>query len=193
MKRSKKQPYWNFDEYFNNLFNEMNSNFAHMRQMFEKGFEGQSKGDSQVFSRSWGYSYQLGPDGIPKIQTWGDIPENFQLPQNVDRFGNPNALSSSVDPTVDIIEEEEELRLIVEVPGIEKYNLDVNVTETEVRIRGSQEDRHYDKKIGLPGKIRPKSAKVSLRNGILEFKAEWKEKSKYSKKEHSKSFNVNID
>ncbi|MFX0207761.1 MAG: Hsp20/alpha crystallin family protein [Candidatus Hodarchaeota archaeon] len=188
MKKANKNPFWNLDEYFNNLINEMNSRFDQMRQMFEKGFEEQSKGDSKIFRRSWGYSYQLGPDGIPQVQTWGDLPEGFQLP-----FGNHKALTSSTDPTIDLIEDEEGIHLVAEIPGIDKQNLDVEVTESQVRITGSQEDRSYHKEIKLPGKIKPKTTKVSLRNGILEFRAEWSERPKKSEPEYTQGHKVNID
>ncbi len=193
MKKDRKEPFWNFDEYFNNLINEMNLRFEQMHRVFEKGLEEKTKGDPQVFSRSWGYSYQLGPDGVPRVQTWGDTPENFQLPRFMDPFGGRKALTSSTDPTVDIIEDEDEFRIIAEIPGIEKQNLDIEVTKSQVRITGSQEDRSYHKEVQIPGKINPKSTKVSLRNGILELRAEWLEKPKKSKLESIEGHKVKID
>ena len=84
------------------------------------------------------------------------------------------------------------MRVIAEVPGIEKKNLDIDATEEEIHIKGSQDERNYNKQVKINGKIKPKSITASLRNGILEIRAEWKDKPKHLKKEEKKGFKVDI-
>ena len=176
MKKTPKDPFWDFQAYFNNLMAEMNAYFEQLRKNFEIDIEQLSKDNPNVISRQWGYSYHIGPDGVPHLQTWGDWPEGMAPPQLPLVKTPSHLLQTSETPSVELIEDEDKLRIIAEIPGIDKKHLDLEITETQLRIKGEQETRSYFKELNLPGKIDPDSARASLRNGILEIQAKWKEK-----------------
>jgi HSP20 family protein len=87
-------------------------------------------------------------------------------------------------PRVDVIDRENEVVLRAEVPGLNKEDLEVTVTDDAVTIRGEvkrpeEEAGDYSyhelsagpfsRTIALPATVDPDRAKVRLRNGLLEM------------------------
>jgi HSP20 family protein len=86
-------------------------------------------------------------------------------------------------PRVDVIDRENEVVLRAEVPGVNKEDLEVSVSDNSVTIRGevkrAEETGEYyyremssgafTRTIGLPAAVDSKQAKVRLKNGILEM------------------------
>jgi len=56
----------------------------------------------------------------------------------------------------------------VEVPGVEKKDINLNATEDRLIISVDTPQRKYYKEVDLPAKVDPKSAKASYKNGVLE-------------------------
>lgn len=104
------------------------------------------------------------------------------------------------EPISDVWETEKEVVIALEIPGVKKENLDLNVTEEEVEVRGKlkseiekeressyfSESRYlgFYKKISLPAKVKPEKAKATFENGVLEIRI--------PKKEEQKGFKVTI-
>ena len=86
-------------------------------------------------------------------------------------------------PRVDVVDRENEVVLRAEVPGLNKEDLEVSVSDSSVTIRGEikreeETGEHYyremgygafSRTIGLPAAVDSKQAKVRLKNGILEM------------------------
>jgi HSP20 family protein len=86
-------------------------------------------------------------------------------------------------PRVDVIDRENEVVLRAEVPGLNKEDLEVSVSDTSVTIRGelkrAEETGEYyyremsfgafSRTVGLPAAVDAKQATVRLKNGILEM------------------------
>ena len=114
-----------------------------------------------------------------------------RLHEYIDRmFGEmftraPSYELRSLTPPVDVIDEGDVFRIVVEVPGVRKEDLDVRVTEDSVVIRA---ERKFDKKderknyylrersyasyyrvIRLPEPVIPEKAEAEYRNGVLEI------------------------
>ena len=86
-------------------------------------------------------------------------------------------------PRVDVIDRENEVILRAEVPGLNKEDLEVSVSDNSVTIRGeikrAEETGEYSyremssgafsRTVGLPAAVDSKQAKVRLKDGILEM------------------------
>jgi len=72
------------------------------------------------------------------------------------------------EPLVDVIEKDGEVRVIAELPGVEKEDIDLRATETSLTISAESQHRKYYKELSLPTPVNPKSAKATYRNGVLE-------------------------
>jgi HSP20 family protein len=97
-------------------------------------------------------------------------------------------------PKVDVIERDDEVVVKAELPGVEKKDIDVSVTENSVTIKGStsHEEKEekgdyyrceisqgaYSRTVGLPSYVDADKAKANFKDGILELTLPKVEKSK---------------
>ncbi len=164
---------------FDEFFREFEERFAEieeeMEREFRKIFE-ESKGEIRG-PYVYGIRITIGPDGIPKVEEFGNIARG--------RRGRP-LIKEEMEPLVDVIERGDEIWVVADVPGVPKENIDVKVTEKTLTIR-AQNERKYYKVVELPAEVIPESAKASYKNGVLEVRL----KKKTSTEE--KGFKVQIE
>ena len=88
-------------------------------------------------------------------------------------------------PRVDIVDHDEEIVVKAELPGVDKKDLDVSVTENTVTIKGStsQEEKEekadyyrseisrgtYSRTLSLPSDVAADKAKAIFKDGVLEL------------------------
>lgn len=102
-----------------------------------------------------GFSLKLGPDGKPIIQ----------------RFGNmPGSAEHTLEPLVDVVEEDDEIIVVAEVPGVDRDEIKVRIKGTTLTIHADNPDRPYHKVIELPSRVKKDEAKSAIRNGVLEVR-----------------------
>ncbi len=115
----------------------------------------------------YGYSMTVGPDGKPKIREFGNVkpsrkPEAFG-------FTRPSiAIKEEREPLVDVISTDGEIKVVAELPGVEKEDIRLHGTEDALTISVDTQNRRYFKEVEMPLKIDPKKAKTSYKNGVLE-------------------------
>jgi HSP20 family protein len=126
-----------------------------------------------------GYKILFGPDGKPKIEDFGN--KSAKTPS-----GEPT-ISEEVEPLTDIIEGKDDVAITVDIPGVEKSDIDLVATENTLEINVDSPKRKYHKVIDLPCSVKTKSTKATYKNGVLDIVLDKKEK----KKEDS-GFRVNI-
>lgn len=156
-----------FDEWLRRtrkLFEEMDRMFE---ELIRESFEPIESRRRSLGPYYYGFSLTIGPDGVPKVREWGNI-----------RPGIRPYISEAVEPFADIIEEEDVIRVIVDIPGVEREDINVEAAETEVRISAERGERKYHKVVKLPARVRPETAKASYKNGVLTIAIEKAEKSK---------------
>jgi HSP20 family protein len=73
------------------------------------------------------------------------------------------------EPLTDVIEEKERIRIIVELPGVNKEDIHLNATEEILDIMVESPDRRFSKHLDLPSNVDPDSATASYNNGVLEI------------------------
>ncbi len=115
----------------------------------------------------YGFSMRLGKDGKPVFEKFG----NIKAPEPGSDVDEPGEPASPVrEPLADIIDQGEEIIVVVELPGVNKEDIQLNATEHSIEIIASSEDRKYKKRMEMPGRINPDVAKARYTNGILEVR-----------------------
>lgn len=146
-----------FDDQFERAFRRLSNPFFSMGDVFDspKG------GTVQTFGPYYyGYVKTVGEDGVPHVTEWGNAKPGSYLSD-----------SSVRDPYVDVSVDEKErtLKIVSEMPGIEKSDIRLNVSDKLVLLSAEHNDRKYEKKIPLPTKVDENSAKAKYTNGVLEL------------------------
>ena len=108
----------------------------------------------------YGYTLTVGPDGRPVVREYGNA--------------RPNTLPGSEgrQPPVDTIVDEKSgwVKLVAEIPGVEKDDIKIVAEDEYVEIRAERGDKKYRARVPLDGKsVDRDSARASYKNGILEI------------------------
>ena len=115
----------------------------------------------------YGYSMTMGPDGKPVIREFGNVkPSAKPTSLGVPRPGLE--VKEEREPLVDAIDEGETVRVIAELPGVEKSDINLNCTGASLSIRVDTPKRKYHKELDLPAEVDPDTSKASYKNGVLE-------------------------
>ena len=169
-RRKRKNPFdFIDDDEFERIFDEMQKIFdsTNFKEMIEEMLRG-GFGSNKRFIH--GFSLNVGPDGKPKIQEFGNRP--LKTPK-----GEPT-ISEEREPLTDVIEGEDDVSVTVEIPGVEKHDIDLNVTNDALEITVDSPQRKYHKWVDLPCDVKPKTTKATYKNGVLDVVIKRKEKKK---------------
>jgi len=141
-----------WDDFFNDDFSDMRKR---MDQMIRQLMKGSIPMDTEPMI--YGFSMRVGPDGRPRIQEFGNAssPRSFQ--------------ESRREPLTDIIEESGRIRIVVELPGVEKTDIHLNATEEAIDIDVDNPNKRFSKHLDLPCEVDPDSTRASYKNGVLEI------------------------
>jgi HSP20 family protein len=107
----------------------------------------------------YGYSMNIGPDGKPEIQEFGNLKKGLKGPPQV---------KEEREPLVDIMETNDDVHVVVELPGVEKTDIKLHGTEDELTISVDTPQYKYFKEVALPAKVKVKEANSTYKNGVLE-------------------------
>lgn len=110
----------------------------------------------------YGVRITIGPDGRPIVEEFG----------NVKRVGRKPVIEETIEPLVDVIDENDRVTVVAEMPGLSKDEIDIRIKDGKLIIAGKGKDRKYYKEIRLPPGIKPETAKAKYRNGVLEVTIE---------------------
>ena len=107
--------------------------------------------------------------------------------------------SDQYSPDIDVIDSEDELILKVDLPGVEKEDIKLNISKDTAEVKAEREEkfeegeenycvaeRNYSKfyrKISLPEEIIPGKASARFINGVLEIRAPKSEAGEENRKE----------
>ena len=108
----------------------------------------------------YGYSMTIGPDGKPVVREFGNLRSGEGRPLK--------AIQGKREPLIDMVNSGKEVRVIAEMPGVRKEDINVTVNEKSMTISVDREDRGFYKELDLPGIVNPKGARSTYNNGILE-------------------------
>ena len=110
----------------------------------------------------YGYSIKMGPEGRPKVREFGNIKPGT-------RMGRPQVnIREQREPLVDVLETDGEVKVIAELPGVEKKDIKLHATEENLTISVDTPEKKYYKEVELPSNVDPKQADSAYKNGVLE-------------------------
>ena len=159
-----------FDEFFEDIFEDLDKEFRDWMKRFEEIEEEFAKAAREgrvIGPYVYGFSITIGPDGRPIIKEFGNIRREAGRPK----------IAEEREPLVDVLEDERTITVVAEVPGVNKEDIDIRIKDKTLIISAQSGDRKYYKEIELPAKVKPETAKASYKNGVLEVRLE-KEKEK---------------
>ncbi|MCK4884508.1 Hsp20/alpha crystallin family protein [Candidatus Bathyarchaeota archaeon] len=111
----------------------------------------------------YGYSVTVGPDGKPKVREFGNFKAKTQL-------GKPHMdLKEKREPLVDVMDADGEVRVIIELLGVEKEDVKLSGTDDKLTISVDTPQRKYFKEVELPAKVDSKKATSKYKNGVLDI------------------------
>lgn len=111
----------------------------------------------------YGYSVKIGPDGKPIIREFGNMKPGLGGEGDA-----PLNLQERREPLVDLIEENASIKILAELPGVEKKDIQLYVTPHNLTITVDNPNRRFYKELELPVEVDESTAKSSYRNGVLE-------------------------
>ena len=155
-----------FDEMFEHMFQDMAKDIP--REMMKEKKLPDGSTIRQFGPFVYGYSMSVGPDGKPIVQEFGNVKPSKR--PGMFGFEQP-ALepTDSREPLVDVINEAEQVRVLAELPGVEKSDIKTTISEDTLTIKVETPTRKYYKEVQLPAGVDPDSSKASYNNGVLEI------------------------
>ena len=165
-----------FDGFFEDEFMQMEEN---MGKIFKDAMKSKENMPDANKPYVYGFSMRVGPDGKPRIEEFGNITGENHI--------NTENMIEGREPLTDLIENEKDITVIAELPGIEKKDINLAVEEENMSIDVNTDTRKYHKDLDLPSKVKPETSKATYKNGVLEVKvmkinAEKKDKNGYNVK-----------
>ena len=145
-----------FDDEYDSLFKQMSSSFMNLDDVFEM-LKNAGNMSGPIF---YGYTMTTGPDGKPVVNEYGNVKPNM-LPTQEKR-----------EPLIDTLVDEKEktLKVVAEMPGVEKSEVNVVVGDDKViHIDAERGEKKYDVKVPIKHKVDPEPPKATYKNGILEL------------------------
>jgi len=145
---------------WSDVFDEFDRLEEMMDEMMRRAFETPSEGKKVYRPYVYGFSMSVGPDGKPVIREFGNVQPSQRGPK----------IREEREPLVDAMEEDKDVVIVAELPGVEKDNINLHATEDHLTISVDTPERKYHKDLSLPAKVDPKSAQASYKNGVLEVR-----------------------
>ena len=142
-----------FDEIFEDFEHEMNTDLAKMINKIE------SEDLDRLEPFIYGYSINIDENGKAEINEFGNIKADSD--ENLE-------VTESREPLVDLIDGKNSVTVVIEIPGVEKSDIKIEIKESKLLV-STTNSKNYYKEIPLESKIISSSARAKYNNGILEI------------------------
>jgi HSP20 family protein len=166
------------------LFGDVDDIFRQMEEMMQREFKEfttklpkdlvrERKLPDGSTSKEWGpfvygYSMTIGPDGKPQIREFGNVKPSLK-PETPFGSRRPSLdVKEEREPLVDVMSTDGDVKVVAEIPGVEKKDIKVYATEKTLTISVDTPQRKYYKEVELPAAVDPKTARSVYKNGVLE-------------------------
>jgi HSP20 family protein len=107
----------------------------------------------------YGFSIRSGIAGGPRVEPFGNIRSTKEGP----------VVSDTREPLVDVFDEEREVLIVAELPGVAEAEIQADVQDDILTLTTTGE-RKFAKEILLPASADPGSLRKTYTNGILELR-----------------------
>lgn len=150
-KHRRRNPFDLVDDEFDGLFDEIPW-MSGIQEMIDEIFNEIDMPDRSVY----GLCIEIEADGKTSITEFADLP----LRQGGTKIGKRKMVT-------DIIEDGKEVAVTVELPGVEREDIDLNVTEDALEITVPK--RKYHKHLVLPCSVKLGTMMSTYKNGVLDI------------------------
>jgi HSP20 family protein len=205
-------PFSRLRDFDRDWFNDMPREFEQMRRRMERMFQEQFREMDEakvpkdlvreyqtpeggkvreVGPLVYGYSMTIGPDGKPKVKEFGNAKSLFgargisgtTAGAATSTVGKP-LTAGEIEPLSDITTTDKDVKVVVEMPGIDKKDIKINAYGSSVEISTTDTaQRKYRSVIELPPEADIETVRSTYNNGILEITFKKKEQTKPKGKE----------
>lgn len=124
----------------------------HSQEFAVKGLHDQTRG-------VYGFSIRSGIGGIPRVERFGNLRKTEEGP----------VVADVREPLVDVFDEATEILIVVELPGVNEAQIQVELHADVLAITTTGE-RLYTKEILLTTQVEAASLQQTYTNGILELR-----------------------
>lgn len=166
--RKRRRPFFgNLDEVFREMEEMMEREFREFTKRTPRDLIRERTLPDGTKVREWGpfvygYSMKIGPDGKPQIREFGNVKPGSRL-------GRPRIdIKEKREPLVDVMTTDGEVKVVAELPGVEKKDIKLQGTESSLTISVNTPERKYYKEVEIPAKVDTKKTRASYKNGVLE-------------------------
>lgn len=166
------------DDPFVDFFADFEKEFSRMQQYMNALFEDAlknadiPKGETRPGNPFvYGFSMRIGPDGKPHIEQFGNT-------NNGPARSTEVAIDGGREPITDLIEHPDHFSVTVELPGVEKEDIQVWVADQKLTIKVESASRKYYKEIELPAPVKSDSTEATFKNGVLDVTVKREERPK---------------
>ncbi len=152
-----------FGSSFGDLFRDVEKEFDRMDRRFEQLREAakkQHKGDGPMV---YGWTMNIGPDGVPRIQRFGNVGDSEG---ELEEGWREPFVTSFLDEDKNLV------RFTAELPGVQKENIDIEAFDSGLKLEATGTDRRYKTTVPVDHLLDPATADASYNNGILEVAIE---------------------
>jgi HSP20 family protein len=108
----------------------------------------------------FGFSVKTAVGGEPIVEPFGNIKQTPTGP----------SVEDVREPLTDVFDEEHEIRVLAEMPGINKDDIHLDLKDDILDIHAESGKRKYHKEVLLPAPVQPATMTSRYNNGILEIK-----------------------
>ncbi len=108
----------------------------------------------------FGVSVKTAVGGKPVVEPFGNVKATPKGP----------TVEEQREPIVDVFDEDNEIRIYAEMPGVNEGDIRLDLKEDILSITAQTGDRKYYKEVLLPARVRADTMVSSYNNGILEIK-----------------------
>ena len=155
------------------FFDDMFRGFDQIRRQMEREFEDMEKRIPKDLVREYntpqggkvrevgpivyGYSMTIGPDGKPKVREFG----NVRVPGISGKgYGAGPQITAEREPLADVMTSDKEVKVVIEMPGVNKESIKVNVHDNSLEVTSNDPQRKYREVIDLPPEADLETAKL---------------------------------
>jgi HSP20 family protein len=160
---------------FDDNFGFFDREWERIHEMMDRMTEGTMRDRNDYEPLVYGFSVRTGPDGKPVFQRFGDS------------VGPGEDIRDGMDkgPLTDIIERDDSISVTIELPGIEKEDIDIGFVGRRMTVKVDAPNRRYRKVVDLPCGVDEGSVKATFKNGVLDVNL--------TKTEESESHKIEIE
>ncbi|MDD5094848.1 MAG: Hsp20/alpha crystallin family protein [Dehalococcoidia bacterium] len=148
---------------FSNMFKGIGNLIDMAAKLGEETEEIERSGEIQGLPKDvkgvYGFSIKTLAGNKPVVETFGNIKDSPRGP----------VVEEIREPIMDIFDEEAHIMVIVELPGVDEKNINIEVAGDILKLAATGKNSKYAKEVLLPASVDINAMATSYKNGILEI------------------------